>query len=168
MSLSSNEYHPYYGNYVNLAGDAPLLEALQNGQSDFQHFVLNIPEDKMDYAYDVGKWSISELLMHLIDAERVFQHRAFRFARNDKTSLPGFEQDDYVPESKAGERSKESIINEFLAVRASTIQLFGSFNEEAMKRIGTASGSQMSVRALGRVICGHQVHHFNILQERYL
>ncbi|MEM9076214.1 MAG: DinB family protein [Bacteroidota bacterium] len=168
MSLSSSEYHPYYAHYIGLSGDGSILEKLDAGTTVFQDFVLAIPDSKMHFAYAEGKWTISELLMHLIDSERVFQHRAFRFARNDKTPLPGFEQDDYVLESIARERSKESIINEFLGVRSSTLQLFNSFKEDIMRRMGTASGSQMSVRALGHVICGHQVHHLKILQERYL
>ncbi|PRX55072.1 DinB family protein [Flagellimonas meridianipacifica] len=168
MSLSDSEYHPYYGNYIALSGDAPFLQTLEKGLNEFQDFVSSIPDDRMNYAYDEGKWTVSELLMHLIDAERVFQHRAFRFARNDKTPLPGFEQDDYVPESKAGIRSRKEIIEEFLTVRNSSIQLFKSFNEDILIRMGIASGSPMSVRALGHVICGHQIHHFNVIRERYL
>ncbi len=168
MSLLETEYHPYYGHYISLSHGDDFLEALQKGVSEFQDFVGSIPEDKMHFAYEAGKWTVSELLMHLIDAERVFQHRAFRFARNDKTALPGFEQDDYVPESEAAQRSKKEILDEFTAVRNSSIQLFSSFNDDVLKRMGTASGSQMSVRALGYVINGHQAHHLNILRERYL
>ncbi|WP_435625586.1 DinB family protein [Flagellimonas sp.] len=164
----STEYHPYYGNYIQLSEDAPVLQLLEHGMKVFQDVVADIPESQMGFSYEPGKWTIAELLLHLLDAERVFQHRAFRFARNDKTALPGFEQDDYVLESRAGERSKEDIIQEYLAIRNSSIQLFGSFDEDVMQRVGTASGSPMSVRALGHVIVGHQVHHLNILHERYL
>ena len=168
MSISIEEYHPYYGNYIDLSKNESLGKAFEKGAIEFQELVSNIPENKMSFSYAEGKWTISELLMHIIDAERVFQHRAFRFARNDKTALPGFEQDEYVPESMASMRSKAEIINEFLAVRNATITLFSSFSDEVLKRMGTASGFQMSVRALGYVICGHMIHHFNILQERYL
>ncbi|MEM8848188.1 MAG: DinB family protein [Bacteroidota bacterium] len=168
MSLSTNEYHPYYGNYIALSSKGSLLEELKLGATEFQDFVSSIPGDKMNYSYELGKWTIAELLLHLIDAERVFQHRAFRFARNDKTPLPGFEQDDYVPETTAEMRTKEAILDEFEAVRNSSIQLFSSFNDDTLKRMGKASGSPMSVRALGRVICGHQIHHFDIIRKRYL
>ena len=168
MLPQPNEYHPYYGNYIQLSKDAPLVESLKDSMQVFQNFVSNIPESQLGFSYAPGKWTIAELLMHLLDAERLFQHRAFRFARNDKTALPGFEQDDYVPESMAGQRSKENIIQEYASIRQSTIQLFDSFSDEMLQRIGTASGSPMSVRALGHVIVGHQVHHLNILRERYL
>ena len=168
MGLSPTEYHPYYGHYIGLSGDVSLQQGLEESKIEFQEFVTKIPQEKMNYAYEVGKWTTAELLMHLLDAERVFQYRAFRFSRNDKTELPGFEQDDYVPESNAVKRSKADILEEFLAVRNSTIQLFKSLNDETMQRMGTASGSPMSVRALGHVIRGHQIHHLSILKERYL
>ncbi|MEM9361560.1 MAG: DinB family protein [Bacteroidota bacterium] len=168
MPLSADEYHPYYGNYINLSGKGSLVEELKIGANKFHDFVSSIPEDKMNYSYDEGKWTIAELLMHLIDAERIFQHRAFRFARNDKTPLPGFEQNDYVPETTADLRIKKDILDEFVAVRNSSIRLFRSFNNDTLKRMGTASGSPMSVRALGRVICGHQVHHFSVIRKKYL
>ena len=168
MLPQPNEYHPYYGNYIQLSEDAPLVQSFKDSMQVFQNFVSKIPESELNFSYSPGKWTIAELLMHLLDAERVFQHRAFRFARNDKTALPGFDQDDYVPESIAGQRSKEDIIKEYASIRQSTIQLFNSFSDEMLQRIGTASGSPMSVRALGHVILGHQVHHLNILRERYL
>ena len=168
MLPQPNEYHPYYGNYIQLSEDAPLVQSLENSMQVFQDFVSNIPESQMNFSYQFDKWTIAELLMHLLDSERVFQYRAFRFARNDQTALPGFEQDDYVLESRAGERTKEDIIQEYLAIRRSSIYLFASFGDEVMQRIGTASGSPMSVRALGHIIVGHQVHHLNILQDRYL
>jgi len=122
----------------------------------------------MSYAYTDGKWSVAEVLVHLMDTERIFQYRALRFARNDKTELKGFEQDDYIPESEANGRDKEDVLREFLAIRNSSIALFKSFHEEQLKRSGKANGATMSVRALGCIICGHQAHHFNILKQRYL
>lgn len=122
----------------------------------------------MNFSYAQGKWTIAEVLIHLMDTERIFQYRALRFARNDKTELQGFDQDSYVPESQAPNRSRNDILEEFIAIRKSSIALFASLNDEMLLRSGLASGAKMSVRALGFVICGHQVHHFNILQERYL
>ena len=167
-SLDPSEYHPYYASYVALVKEAPLLEALNNGLESITSVITSIPEDKKTYSYASGKWSVAEVLVHLLDAERIFQYRALRFSRNDTTELKGFEQDDYVPESRANQRSLESILEEFVAIRKATITLFKSLNGECLRRSGMANGASMSVRALGYVICGHQAHHFKILQERYL
>ena len=134
----------------------------------FVELINEVPENKLSFAYAEGKWTLAELLMHIIDAERVFQYRALRFARNDKTPMAGFDQNDYVPECNAKGRSKKDLLEEYAAVRESTILLFQSFDEEALKRVGNASGSDMSTRAMGFIICGHQAHHLNIIKERYL
>jgi hypothetical protein len=107
-------------------------------------------------------------LQHIIDSERVFQHRAFRFSRDDKSPLPGFDQDSYAEKSKADRRSKESIIEEYRIVRKSTISLFANLDRNDLEKTGTASSMEWSVAALGFVICGHQKHHRNIVRERYL
>ena len=120
------------------------------------------------FSYGEGKWTVAEVLVHLIDSERVFQYRAFRICRNDKTALPGFEQDDYVLESLANKRTKEDILDEYLTVRDASINLFNVMSNDLLKRTGTASGLPWTVAALGLVISGHQRHHFNILKERYL
>ena len=149
-------------------GDVELIEELKRGKSAFLSLFEEIPEEKLNYAYAEGKWSLAEVLIHMIDTERIFQYRALCIARNDKTLLPGFDQDAYVPYSNAANRSINSLIAEYTAVRDSTISLFNSFDDEAIKRVGTASGSKMSVRALGFIISGHQAHHVQILRERYL
>lgn len=166
--LTENEYHAYYHPYIMGLGDIKLIKGLEESKTAFETFVAHIPDNKFYTAYAAGKWTIAEALLHLIDAERVFQYRALRFARNDKIGLPGFEQDDYVPESVANKRSKKSLIEEFGAVRQGTVTLFKTFNDEILLRKGTANGSLMSVRALGFIICGHQKHHLNVIQERYL
>jgi len=166
--LNPSEYHPYYAGYIAAVGNIPLPDALENSLHDITTFISGIPEHKRNFAYASGKWSVAEVLVHLMDAERVFQYRALRFSRNDATELKGFEQDDYVPESRANERSLESIEEEFVAIRKSTMALFKSFDGECLRRSGMANGAGMSVRALGYVICGHQAHHFGILQERYM
>ncbi len=167
--LPKSEYNPYYHNYI-LALDesANILETLIKGRDAFLKLIGDAPDSKMEYAYAAGKWTLAELIAHIIDAERVFQYRALRFARGDKTTLPGFEQDDYVLTCGANQREKQDLLAEYKAVRESTIQLFKSFTDEMLGRIGVASGSEMSVRALGFVICGHQAHHLRIVQERYL
>ncbi|MBS9463614.1 DinB family protein [Flagellimonas sp. 389] len=166
--LPVSEYDPYYHSYIQALGNVSLMDEIEDGHSKFLSFVKDIPADKLHYAYADGKWKISEVLMHVIDAERIFQYRALRFARNDTTPLAGFDQDVFVPESNAMAKSKEEILDEYDTVRAATTTLFKSFDETLLKRLGSASGSQMSARAMGFVICGHQAHHLKVISERYL
>lgn len=165
--LSPNEYHSYYRTYIGLAGNNDLLECLGGGLTSFKAFMVDLPEDKLTYQYEKGKWTVAEVLVHLFDAERVFQYRALRFARKDQTALAGFDQDIYVPNSRANDRSLSSLVTEYTAIRNSTLSLFSNFNYEELQRSGVASDANMSVRALGFVIVGHQKHHQNILMERY-
>ncbi|MDF0705630.1 MAG: DinB family protein [Bacteroidota bacterium] len=166
--LPTSEYNPFYQTYVMALGNVDLFEELKNGKADFLSLLKDIPEEKLNYAYAEDKWSLAEALVHMIDTERIFQYRALRIARNDNTPLPGFDQDNYVPYSNAKNRSKQDLLEEYKAVRDATITLFNSFDGEAIKRIGTTSGSKMSVRALGFIISGHQAHHIRIINERYL
>ena len=166
--LPSSEYNPFYQTYIMVLGNVELLEELINGKKALVSVFEEIPEDRLNYAYAEGKWSLAEALLHIIDTERIFQYRALCIARNDKTPLPGFDQDDYVPFSNAAKRSKTDLITEYKTVRDATISLFASFDDEALVRLGTTSGSKMSVRALGFIICGHQAHHVRVIQERYL
>ena len=163
-----NEYAPYYHTYIAKVQPDNLLEALGLHTDTFTAFIKSIPPQKAEYAYAAGKWTVKEVLLHIIDAERIFAYRALRFARNDKTELPGFDEDNYVPFSNAGARSLASLLEEFTAVRQSTLSLFNSFDEAAFMRRGTASNNPMSVRALGFVIVGHAMHHQLVMQERYL
>ncbi|MEY8021916.1 DinB family protein [Muriicola sp. SD30] len=166
--LKEHEYNPYYRAYIEALGEVDLMKTLRKQIKNYPQFLASIPEDKLNYQYAEGKWTVAEVLLHVLDSERVFQYRALRFARKDQTPLPGFDQDLYVPQSGAGNRSLDSIIEEYKAIRQSTITLYESFNEDILKRKGVASNSNMSVAALGFIICGHQRHHRNILRERYL
>tara|TARA_Y100000588_G_C13601854_1_gene647434 strand:- start:55 stop:573 length:519 start_codon:yes stop_codon:yes gene_type:complete len=166
--LPSSEYNPFYQTYVMALGNVGLFEELKTGKSNFLSLFEKISEEKLDFAYEEGKWTLAEAIVHTIDTERIFQYRALCIARNDKTPFPGFDQDAYVPYSNASNRTKKDLIEEYKAVRDSTISLFNSFDDESIKRIGTASGSKMSVRALGFIISGHQAHHIRIIEERYL
>nr|WP_299382025.1 DinB family protein [Allomuricauda sp.] len=167
--LSTSEYNQFYHTYIlALGGEVKLIDQLVDGKDIFLSFLKDIPQDKLGYAYGPGKWTLTEVLMHIVDAERVFQYRALRFARKDNTPLPGFDQDIYVPESNANRKTKEEIMQEYRSVRESTIALYKSFSDDVLLRMGTASGSGMSVRAQGFVICGHQAHHMKIIRERYL
>ncbi|MEC4005194.1 DinB family protein [Flavobacterium sp. SUN052] len=167
--ISSNEYASFYASYIaQVSNEFTLLEELEISLHRFIKFVQDIPMDKFDYRYAEGKWTIKDIIQHLIDAERIFSYRALRFARNDKTDLPGFEENDYVNEANANNRSIMELLTELTAVRHTTIFLFKSFNEEQLVRIGTANTNEMSVRALGFVTIGHQNHHQKIFQERYI
>ena len=168
QDLSAEEFHPYYKSYIDKAEELTLIDGLKQRGSQTTAFLRSIPHNKADYSYAEGKWTLKELVLHIIDAERVFAYRALRIARRDTTPLPGFEQNSYVDASGAGDRSMESIIKEFSAVRIATEMLFENFSEEDLKAIGEASGSPVSARALGFIILGHEIHHCEIIKERYL
>lgn len=162
------EYEGHFGNYINLTQTSDLLASLQADNENFAAFIKQIPAGKLDYRYAEGKWTIREIITHLTDAERIFAYRALRFARNDKTALPGFEENDYVPESNATHRSIESLLAEYSIVRQATIALLQSLSPDMLLRQGTASNYHISVRALGYTILGHTLHHQQIIRDRYL
>ncbi|MGH9874348.1 MAG: DinB family protein [Pyrinomonadaceae bacterium] len=165
----AGEYAPYTMIYIGLLSDDGLiLKHLQDNLTITSNFLGSLPEEKLSYRYAEGKWTIKEILAHLIDDERIYSYRALRFARNDNTELPGFEQDDYAVESGANERSLEDLLQEFAAVRNATISLFDSFADHVLTRSGSASGNVMSVRAAAYHIAGHELRHMNIIKERYL
>ncbi|SHH54169.1 DinB family protein [Flavobacterium defluvii] len=166
--LLENEYSGHFGTYIKEAGDGQLIEELEISLHAFIRFVQDIPMDKFDYRYAEGKWTIKDIIQHVIDTERIFAYRALRFSRNDQTPLPNFEEEDYAKNTDAGSRSIQDLLTEFSAVRHSTLLFYKSLSEEQLKRIGTASGNQISVRALGFVMIGHQKHHQKVFQERYL
>ncbi|MBS7230588.1 DinB family protein [Flavobacterium psychroterrae] len=157
-----------FANYVREAGEVNLIEELEISLHDFIRFVQNIPLDKFDYRYAEGKWTIKEIIQHLIDCERIFAYRALRFSRNDKTELPGFEENDYVDNTDANKRGIQDLLTELSAVRHSTLLFYKSLSDDQLKRIGTASTHQISAGALGFVIIGHQKHHQKVFVERYL
>jgi hypothetical protein len=170
LQLNENEYAHYYKPYIDalVADKKSIVEHLKDTLDDAIGVLSNLPEDKQMYSYADGKWTIKELLQHIIDTERVFAYRALRFARNDATPLPGFEQDDYAAIYNANKRNYKELLEEFLFTRKSIISLFKSFDNEELIRIGIAGGNNMSVRALGYIISGHLQHHLNIIKERYL
>src|SRR5437868_4322297 len=155
--------------YINLLPDDGLIiKHLANNSKKTKSFILSLPEKKFQYRYAEDKWTIKEILIHIMDHERIFAYRALRIARNDKTSLPGYDADHYAQYSRANERSLKEIFEEYNTVRNATISLFKSFDEAAFLRMGTAIGHTVSVRAIGYHIAGHELHHINIIKERYL
>jgi DinB superfamily len=163
------EYAPYAIMYIGLLPDDGLvLKHLRDNFRNTRDLILSLSGDRLAYRYADGKWNIKEILLHIVDDERIYAYRALRFARNDKTELPGFDQDDYTKQSGANDRSIKSIIKEFGTVRSSTISLFAGIGDHAMKRAGVANGNVMSVRAAAYHIAGHELHHMRIIKERYL
>ncbi|MDU8886159.1 DinB family protein [Yeosuana sp. MJ-SS3] len=166
--LPTREYLPYYSSYIGKANCSDLINGLEDSLGNTLSFFNSIPNEKFEYQYSEGKWTIKEIIQHIIDAERVFTYRALCFAREDKTPLPSFDENNYAKVCKANSRSVKSLINEYAASRKSTILLFKSFSDDTLKNIGVASGGEMSVRAIAFVIVGHEKHHVDIIKERYL
>jgi uncharacterized damage-inducible protein DinB len=159
----------YASMYIDLLpDDGRLLAHLEGGLRAAMDLVGPLPEEQLRYRYAEGKWTIKEVLVHIIDDERIYAYRALRFARRDTTPLPGFEQDDYAIHSRAQERSIDSILREYTSVRQSTIALFDGLPEEAFSRGGVANDNFATVRALAYHIAGHEAHHLNAIRERYL
>lgn len=168
MLLNLDSVAGPFKNYVKQVDETDVLQALRLSGARMQVLIHSIPDDKIDYRYAEGKWTVREVLCHILDAERIFAYRALRFARNDSTQLPGFDENIYVPESNANGRSLKKISEEFTHLRASTVDMFESFTEEMLRRRGVAGVNEISVLAYGFVIAGHENYHRKILTERYL
>lgn len=166
--LPVSEYSEFNATYIKAAGNVDMIEELEICLHDFIRFVQNIPMDKFDYRYAEGKWTIKDIIQHIIDTERIFAYRALRISRNDKTPLPGFEENHYVDNTNANERNLQGLLTEMAVVRQATLSLFKSFSEEQLMRTGTASNTSISVRVIAFIIIGHQKHHQKVFQERYL
>lgn len=158
----------WYHGYINQVKEDDLLEAFMHGSTGFLRFLDTIPADKYDYRYAEEKWTIREVLQHVIDAERVFAYRALRFSRKDSTPLHGFDENSFVANSEASRRTWADLVEEFNVTRRSSELLFRSFSEEQLEADGVSSNSPNYVRALGYILIGHALHHENIIRERYL
>ncbi|UNY98167.1 DinB family protein [Zhouia spongiae] len=166
--LKEGEYDIFYANYIKVLGDATLFKSLKNSVHDFAEMIKGLPEGKLLHAYAPGKWTIAEVILHVMDAERIFQYRLLRIARNDQTNLPGFDENEYVPVSMANVRTKESLLNELYAVRQSSTELIRGLDEEMLNRTGFVMNKPVTSRAIAFIICGHMLHHLKIVRERYL
>ncbi|HYM92756.1 MAG TPA: DinB family protein [Chitinophagaceae bacterium] len=158
----------FYHNYINQVPENDLSEAFKNEGPGFIHFIETIPSVKYDYRYAENKWTLKEVLQHIIDGERIFAYRALRFARKDPTPLPGFDENLFAENSKASNRNWDDLLNEFKSVRASTEFLFNSFDKEQLESSGISNNHSNYVLAFGFVIIGHCLHHKKIIKERYL
>jgi hypothetical protein len=167
-STRSADLPPYLQNYLRKARGKTVLEAQENALSRTIALFGAIDEERGSYRYAPGKWSIKDVLQHLNDCERIFTYRALRFARNDATALPPFEENDYTSASEADRLPLALLLAEHKAIRASTLALFASFTPVMMARAGMASGNRVRVDQLGFIAAGHAEHHCDIHEERYL
>ncbi len=158
----------FYHNYIRQVAQDDLQQAFDHHLKDFTNVLETVPEEKWNYRYAPDKWTIKELVLHVIDSERIFGYRALCIARGETTSLPGFDENTYAANSKAEHRTKESLLKELKAVQAATALLFRSFDEEQLQQSGIANGKPITVNAIGFIVVGHTLHHKNILKERYL
>jgi hypothetical protein len=162
------EFLPYYERYIALVPPGDVLSTLDAQMSETQTLLRGLPASIATYRYAPGKWSVNEIIGHLIDSERIFADRALRFARNDPTPLPGFEQDDYISNSKFDLYPLAELASELDCVRRSTVFLFKHLEEPDWVRRGVANNAEVSVRALAYIIAGHELHHRDVLHARYL
>jgi len=162
------EYAPYYHKYISLVAEDEILKTLSQQLDETLALLGGISEDKGNYRYAPDKWSIKQLVGHLIDAERIFSYRALRFARNDNTPIEGFDQDEFVRGGSFDDISLSELASEFEHVRRASLSLFKHLGDEAWKRTGKANDDEVSVRALAYIMAGHELHHVGVLRTKYL
>jgi hypothetical protein len=167
MKLTESEYAPFYSGYIqNITKE--IMDELKLQLQTFPDFIANIPAEKWQFAYATGKWTVLEVIGHMLDTERVMAYRALSFARNSQIEQPGFDENIYAKNAHYNKRSIASLTEEFISIRKSNLFLFESFSAEDLQKMGIANGKSISVRALLHIIGGHLIHHKNILEERYL
>lgn len=162
------EFQKYIQRYLDLIPTENWLEEMKKTGEKTVSLYSFLAEEQSNFAYADGKWTLKELLQHLIDAERIFAYRALRFARNDQTELAGWDEEAYAKHYFSSERSLQSLIDEFETVRKSSFLLFENLNEIQLSKTGVANGNEISVETIGKLIVGHNIHHLNIIAESYL
>ena len=165
---AKTEYPPYFEGYVALVPDGAVREILSRQIADTLALLSGIDEARGDYRYAPDKWSIKEVVGHVLDAERVFQYRALCFARGDRQSLPGFDQDEYMRHANFGAYALSDLADELAQVRRTTVALLRGLDAAAWLRRGIANNSEASVRAIAYIIAGHELHHVRVLRMKYL
>jgi hypothetical protein len=168
MILKPAPLNNYFDRYVQPVADADLISGFKRQTEQSLQLLAGLTEEQANFRYAEGKWSIKELILHLIDTERIFTYRALRFARNDKTELPGYDENLFAANCKADSRTLRSLLEEYMVVRTCTVGTFINFPEESLSNTGVASGNTLDVASLGYAILGHEMHHINIIRERYL
>jgi len=164
----SGEYPSYFEGYINQVEQTEIQEAVKQLSHPVTYFFLNLPDEKGDYAYAEGKWTLKDLVQHIIDTERIMQYRLLRIARNDNTPLPGFDENKYAQHAMANARSFVALKEEFKALRKSTDLLIASLTDEQLLNCGIASDKKVTANAIAFIIFGHLLHHKKIIEERYL
>ncbi len=162
------DFQKYIQRYLDQIPQGDWLAELKRSEDKTVGIYSNLTEEQSKFAYAEGKWTLKGLLLHLSDTERVFQYRILAFARGDKNNLPGFDENEYADNSHANERSLESLLEEYKLVRASSKILLETMNSSALQYTGIANGNEISVETIGKLIIGHNYHHLNIIEERYL
>lgn len=157
----------YFDNYINMCDDVELLEAIKISIEEIRNFPLDKWKSLGDNVYAPGKWTIKDILQHIIDTDRIFSYRALAFARGETQQVPSFDEDTYAAEAKANLRSLESIVDELLVVRQSLLAMFQSFTPEMLKRSGNGFKGPYSVASVGFCMAGHQRWHIKVIEERY-
>ncbi len=168
MILKPAPLNNYFDRYVQPVTDADLITGFKRQTEESLQLLAGLTEEQANFRYAEGKWSIKELILHLIDTERIFTYRALRFARNDKTELPGYDENLFAANSKADARTLRSLLEEYMVVRTCTVGTFINFPEDSLSSKGVASGYTLDVATLGFTIIGHEMHHMNVIRERYL
>lgn len=163
-----NPMPPYFDRYIRLVPEEDVHDAFKNSLRSLSTMDTSVLRDIGDKVYAPGKWTIKDILQHIIDSERIFAYRALRFARKDSTKLHSFEENDYAAAANANVRSLDLILSELESTRVSTMLMYESFDEETLLRRGVSSDKEISVLGLGFTIIGHQIHHFNVINERYV
>lgn len=158
----------FYHNYISQVKEEELMPAFKNNTLSLLSFLKSIPAKKQNYRYEVGKWTVKEVIQHIIDAERIFSYRALRFARKDTTPLPGFDEKNFTANAKAGKRNWNDLVEEFIAVRKATEILFASFDDEQLESGGILNNNSVYVLGIGFICMGHCNHHRKVIEERYL
>lgn len=166
--IPPTHYHDYFKRYINLVNETSIEKALLTGKEMALNFYQSLPEKTWNYQYAEGKWTPKEVLLHVIDTERVFSYRILRIARSENADLSGFDENLFAANSEANTRSVKSLLDEYKTVRDATLSLFNSFSKGSLSKIGKANGKPLSVSAAGYIIAGHEIHHINIIKERYV
>lgn len=167
MKPQQGDYSPYFDKYISLVEGENILTILENNCKSTQAFLQSIPEEKGNYAYTEGKWSVKQVIVHLTDTERVFGYRALTIARGDTTPLPGYDENKWADNSVHEKLTLAEVVEDFLSVRRSTFHLIKSFDDAMLSRKGIANNNTVSVIALLFVLAGHELHHVRVLKEKY-
>lgn len=173
MSLEGRpnpEHAPAYAKYYfdRTAGETDLMQALEKNKAEMLEFIASLPEEKADFQYAEGKWTLKSVLAHINDTERVFQFRALNCSRHDQSHLPGFEEDEYAVYANTAGRTYQDLAHEFETIRNATVSLFSYMSDAMLDFRGTANNHVITARSAGWIIVGHTVHHIGIIKERYL